>query len=151
VDKEKRKKEILDAFEREGGKPMTDRQLMRYLGYSDPNAVRPRVTEYQEASEENYADRWEVVLMKRDLIVFGLILLAFYLGAVMADTRHEAHEQAAVEAALANYEPPALDCKDNQIIEAVKKLADNGLHAQGYTLILEMDNREKALDLEVGE
>jgi hypothetical protein len=44
VDKDKRKAEIMSAFEREGT-PMTDRQLMRYLGYSDPNAIRPRVTE----------------------------------------------------------------------------------------------------------
>ena len=44
VDKEARKREIMDAFEREG-KPMTDRQLAKYLGYADLNAVRPRVTE----------------------------------------------------------------------------------------------------------
>jgi hypothetical protein len=44
VDKDKRKAEIMDAFEREG-KPMTDRQLARYLGYQDLNAIRPRVTE----------------------------------------------------------------------------------------------------------
>ncbi len=35
--------EILAVFRRDGR--MTDREVMRRLGYSDPNTVRPRVTE----------------------------------------------------------------------------------------------------------
>jgi hypothetical protein len=45
VDKEKRKAEILSVFERENNKPMSDREIARYLGYSDLNSVRPRLTE----------------------------------------------------------------------------------------------------------
>jgi hypothetical protein len=45
TDKEKRKAEILSVFERENNKPMTDREIAKYLGYGDLNSVRPRLTE----------------------------------------------------------------------------------------------------------
>tara|TARA_R110000772_G_scaffold95261_2_gene193491 strand:+ start:331 stop:639 length:309 start_codon:yes stop_codon:yes gene_type:complete len=39
----KRECEIIRAFERFGAR--TDRQILALLGYTDPNAVRPRITE----------------------------------------------------------------------------------------------------------
>jgi hypothetical protein len=45
VDKDKRRAEILSVFEREGNKPMTDREIAKYLGYHDLNSVRPRLSE----------------------------------------------------------------------------------------------------------
>jgi hypothetical protein len=47
VDREKRYEQILDALECEQ-RPMTDREVMRYLRFSDPNMVRPRITELVE-------------------------------------------------------------------------------------------------------
>jgi hypothetical protein len=44
VDREKRYEQILDALECEQ-RPMTDREVMRYLRFSDPNMVRPRIKE----------------------------------------------------------------------------------------------------------
>ena len=39
-----RKVLILSVY-RQTGQSMTDRQIMRILGYSEPNMVRPRITE----------------------------------------------------------------------------------------------------------
>jgi hypothetical protein len=44
TDKEQRQRQILDVLTRER-KAMTDREIMRYLGFTDPNMVRPRITE----------------------------------------------------------------------------------------------------------
>jgi hypothetical protein len=44
----RRAREILAIFER-ATKPLTDREVMIELGRSDPNAVRPRITELVEA------------------------------------------------------------------------------------------------------
>lgn len=44
TDREKRYEQIIGALMRER-RAMTDREIMRYLGFSDPNAVRPRITE----------------------------------------------------------------------------------------------------------
>jgi predicted transcriptional regulator len=48
TDKAERYRLIISALEREQ-KPMTDREIARYLGFSDMNAVRPRITELVQA------------------------------------------------------------------------------------------------------
>jgi hypothetical protein len=63
--------------------------------------------------------------LKRDLIVFGLILLAFYLGAVMTDTRHERNRDEAVSNAIAHCQD-ARDCDSQKVIDTVQSMADNG-------------------------
>jgi hypothetical protein len=46
----RRAQQILTAAESQlSGRPFTDREMMRRLGYSDPNAVRPRITELTAA------------------------------------------------------------------------------------------------------
>ena len=79
--------------------------------------------------------------------LIGGVLIAthvgfMYAGGDIATRNADRERETAVSEAIATFEPSPLNCKDNQIIEAVGKLADNGLHATGYTLILEMDNQE---------
>lgn len=78
---------------------------------------------------------------------FTLIILAciytlamIYFGACIADWHSERTRDEAIAYALLNT-PSPLDCKDAGIIDAIGQLAENGLHAKGYTLILEMDNK----------
>ena len=80
--------------------------------------------------------------MKRDLIIFGLICLAFYIGVTMTHGIMKRNEQTAIDNAIATFEPSPLNCKDNGIIEAVKGLADNGAHVKYYEIWLQMDNEE---------
>jgi hypothetical protein len=80
--------------------------------------------------------------MKRDLIVFGLICLAFYIGVTMTHGIMKRNEQVAIKNAIATFEPSPLTCKDNDIIQAIGKLAENGAHINGYTLWLDMGDSD---------
>jgi hypothetical protein len=81
--------------------------------------------------------------MKRDIIIFALIILTNWITATTTHTIATRNEQAAIKNAIAHYEPSPLNCEDNEILEAVKGLADNGAHVRGYQIWLEMDNEDK--------
>ena len=50
ANKEKRYEQIL-YYLIGSSAPLTDREIMRGLGYTDPNAVRPRITELVKAAK----------------------------------------------------------------------------------------------------
>ena len=50
--KDQRTRAILDVLRR-ANRPMTDREIAKALGYYDPNAVRPRITEEIQRGEKS--------------------------------------------------------------------------------------------------
>lgn len=77
--------------------------------------------------------------------LIGGVLIAthaafMYGGSDIATRNADRERETAVREAIATFEPSPLNCKDNEIIEAVRKLAVNGTHATGFRLWLEMDN-----------
>ena len=84
----------------------------------------------------------------RDIIVGGIVLLVFgftvYITAVMtlniAKRNQDAAINNAVSVALESAAAPAMTCKDQGLVNAVKELAINGVHLKGYMLKLAIGN-----------
>ena len=80
--------------------------------------------------------------IKTYIISSLLILGAFYMGCTMTATISKRNQQIAianaVSAALESTTP--LNCKDNEMLETVKQLAENGMHVDGYQLHLKIGN-----------
>ena len=51
LDRHTRKLMVLSCYER-AGRPLTDREVCKMLGFNDPNAVRPRITEAVNITHE---------------------------------------------------------------------------------------------------
>jgi len=66
TDKPKRRAEILSALT----KPMTARQLAYKLGYSDLNAVRPRLTELMRDNKVKAVDKVKDDLTGRTVAIY---------------------------------------------------------------------------------
>lgn len=66
TDKPKRRAEILSALT----KPMTARQLAYKLGYSDLNAVKPRLTELMRDNKVQVIDKVKDSLTGRTVAVY---------------------------------------------------------------------------------
>lgn len=81
-----------------------------------------------------------------EIFIGGVVFLVFaaglWAGATIKGSHSEAYRQVsianAVSVALAS--GPALSCKDNEIIDAIKGLAENGAHIKGFALRLDMGN-----------
>jgi predicted ArsR family transcriptional regulator len=69
TDKPKRRAEILSALT----KPMTARQLAYKLGYSDLNAVKPRLTELMRDNKVKAVDKVKDGLTGRTVAVYERI------------------------------------------------------------------------------
>ena len=70
TDKPKRRAEILSALTY----PMTARQLAYKLGYSDLNAVKPRLTELMRDNKVKAVDKFKDGLTGRSVEVFERIV-----------------------------------------------------------------------------
>lgn len=70
TDKRKRQDQILDAW---GPGPMTAREIGRKLGYSDLNAVKPRITELVKAGKLVEAGKKYDVFTDRNVTAWRLV------------------------------------------------------------------------------
>lgn len=50
LDRDARKQAVLSVY-KESAQPISDREVMVWLGFTDPNQVRPRITELIDAGE----------------------------------------------------------------------------------------------------
>lgn len=81
-----------------------------------------------------------------DIIVGGVAILIFCAGIWVGATINGRHSEAyravsidnAVSVALASSQ--GLSCKDSEIIEVIRGLAENGAHINGFALQLDMGN-----------
>jgi hypothetical protein len=75
--------------------------------------------------------------------VVAIIIFAFglWIGDSVATARAAKERQTAISNAVAMVEDTRipLTCKDNDIIQAIKAMALNGSHVEGYKLWLEID------------
>ena len=81
-----------------------------------------------------------------DIIVGAVAILVFcagiWVGATVSGRHSEAYRQVSIDNAVsvALTSSQGLSCKDNEIIEAIRGLAENGAHIQGFSLRLDMGN-----------
>lgn len=74
------------------------------------------------------------------VIIFGI---GIWAGATIKGAHMDAYIQTAVQNAISHTletSASGLSCKDNEIIDAIKGLAENGAHIQGFSLQLDMGN-----------
>ena len=80
----------------------------------------------------------------RDIIIGCVAILIFsfgiYLGGQIATNRANQFRDIAIANAVASAPKSPLDCRDNDIIEAIRSLADKGAHVKGYQIKLEINN-----------
>ena len=81
-----------------------------------------------------------------DIIVSAVAILIFcagiWVGATVSGRHSEAYRQVSIDNAVsvALASGSGLSCKDSEIIDAIKGLAQNGAHIQGFALRLDMGN-----------
>ncbi len=81
-----------------------------------------------------------------DIIVGAVAILVFcagiWVGATVSGRHSEAYRRVSIDNAVsvALTSSRGLSCKDNEIIDAIKGLAQNGAHIQGFALRLDMGN-----------
>ena len=84
----------------------------------------------------------------RDITTVGIAVMIFsfgiWLGAMITTNRTDQFRQTAVNnavaAAMMNVPETTLRCDDNEVIDAIKRLADNGAHIGRYDIIIEFSN-----------
>lgn len=78
----------------------------------------------------------DIILAAMAVIIFGVgIWTGATISTINADAYREAAVSNAVATALEARQP--LGCKDNEILRAIKGMAENGVHVTGYNLWLE--------------
>ena len=81
-----------------------------------------------------------------DIIIGAVAILVFcagiWVGATVSGRHSEAYRQVSVQNAVsvALTASPGLSCKDNEIIDVIKGLAENGAHIEAFSLQLDMGN-----------
>jgi len=81
-----------------------------------------------------------------DIIIGGVAVLIFgvgiWLGATINRRHSEAYRQVSMDNAVsvALTSSQGLSCKDSEIIEAIRGLAENGAHIESFSLHLDMSN-----------
>ena len=81
-----------------------------------------------------------------DIIVGAVAILIFcvgiWVGATVSGRHSEAYRQVSIDNAVsvALTSSHGLSCKDSEIIEVIKGLAQNGAHINGFALQLDMGN-----------
>ena len=82
-----------------------------------------------------------------DIAICVIAVLIFAAGIWGGATIKGAHMDRYIEASIQNAithtletSGSGLSCKDNEIIDAIKGLAENGAHIQGFALRLDMGN-----------
>ena len=86
----------------------------------------------------SYAE-YEIAIAVVAVLIFGI---GIWLGATINGRHSEAYRQVSIDNAVsvALTSSQGLSCKDSEIIQAIKGLAENGAHIQGFTLHLDMGN-----------
>jgi hypothetical protein len=76
--------------------------------------------------------------MKQDLITAAVLIatMAFgiWIGHSVTAYRADAREQTAIKNAIAHYEPSPLNCKEDNMIRGIRKLAENGAKMHDYSV-----------------
>ena len=81
-----------------------------------------------------------------DIIIGAMAILIFcagiWVGATINGRHADAYRQASIDNAVsvALTSSQGLSCKDNEIIDAIRGLAENGAHINGFSLHLDMGN-----------
>ena len=81
-----------------------------------------------------------------DIIIGTVAILIFcagiWIGATINGRHSEAYRRVSIDNAIsvALTSSQGLSCKDNEIIEAIKGLAQNGAHIESFSLHLDMSN-----------
>lgn len=87
----------------------------------------------------------------RDLFIAAVVIISLSIGLMsgskVSTYRAEQRCQIAIANAVSNVESP-LNCKDNEIIEAITNMALNGVHLQGYRLEISIGNIPDGMSLE---
>lgn len=80
----------------------------------------------------------------RDIIIgaiaIGLIVFGGWLHHTIGTPLHDAYRETAIANAVQAAPKSPLNCKDNEMLETVKGLAENGIHINGYQLHLKIGN-----------
>ena len=79
---------------------------------------------------------YEIIIGAVAVVVFAA---GIWVGATISTNHADALREAEVDNALTS-SATALNCKDSEIIEAIKGLAENGAHIKGFALQLDMGN-----------
>lgn len=82
---------------------------------------------------------YDIIIGAVAILIFGV---GIWVGATVSGRHSEAYRQVSIDNAVsvALTSSQGLSCKDNEIIDAIKGLAQNGAHIQGFTLRLDMGN-----------
>ena len=83
---------------------------------------------------------YEIILTSLAVLIFGL---GVWLGGTIASAHADRELDTAVKNAISHtleVSASSLSCKDSEIINAIKGLAENGAHIKGFSLLLDMDN-----------
>ena len=83
---------------------------------------------------------YEIIIAAVAVLIFGV---GIWLGATIKGSHMEKYMDAAIQNAISHTletSCPALNCKDSEIIDAIKGLAKNGAHIEGFSLRLDMGN-----------
>ena len=81
-----------------------------------------------------------------DIIIGAVAILIFgagiWVGATINGRHSEAYRQVSIDNAVsvALTSSQGLSCKDSEIIQTIRDLAENGAHIQGFALRLDMGN-----------
>ena len=74
------------------------------------------------------------------LIAVLIFAGGIWSGATIKGAKMDKYEEASIQNAISHTSGASLSCKDNEIIHAIKGLAQNGAHIQGFSLQLHMGN-----------
>ncbi len=76
------------------------------------------------------------------LVVILILSTGIWIGATVSGRHSEAYRQVSIDNAVsvALTSSQGLSCKDSEIIDAIRGLAENGAHIEGFSLHLDMGN-----------
>jgi len=83
---------------------------------------------------------YEIFIATVAVLIFGI---GIWGGATIKGAHMDRYMEAAINNAISHTletSGSGLSCKDNEIIDAIRGLAENGAHIQGFTLRLDMGN-----------
>ncbi len=83
---------------------------------------------------------YEIIVGAVAVLIFGV---GIWLGATIKGAHMDTYMEAAIQNAISHTletSGSGLSCKDSEIIDAIKGLAENGAHVQGFALRLDMGN-----------
>ncbi len=83
---------------------------------------------------------YEIIIGAVAVLVFGL---GIWLGATIKGAKMDTYMDAAISNAISHTletSGSGLSCKESEIIEAIRGLAENGAHIKGFALRLDMGN-----------